>query len=202
MKMTHILWICILSFFLSHSIHARRVRRVIPLKLNDFQTDGCSAYPDGFPHTNEYEWLHCCIAHDMAYWVGGTKLEKVVADQHLNQCVSEATNQTHGTIMELGVALGGTPFINTTWKWGYGWNKSLHFSELDDSHKEKILIKFDTILDVIEEQKDNLTLSQIGFVISRYELLRHNIYEEIDNKSESMNQEERYQRVLKLFNLN
>ncbi|MCR9205500.1 MAG: phospholipase, partial [Halobacteriovoraceae bacterium] len=59
--------------------------------LHDYSTDGCSSYPDGNPLSDGYEWLHCCIVHDYAYWVGGTADERYAADAEMNACIAEAS---------------------------------------------------------------------------------------------------------------
>jgi len=45
-------------------------------ELKPFTTDGCSAFPDGTFKQNEL-WLSCCVAHDYAYWQGGTYSQRV-----------------------------------------------------------------------------------------------------------------------------
>ncbi|WP_216662021.1 hypothetical protein [Niveibacterium sp. COAC-50] len=42
--------------------------------LKPFTTDGCSSFPDGTPWQQTL-WLDCCVKHDIAYWIGGTKEE-------------------------------------------------------------------------------------------------------------------------------
>ncbi len=37
------------------------------------------------------------------------------------QCVNNKTN-IMGNIMYIGVRIGGSPWLPTPWRWGYGWN--------------------------------------------------------------------------------
>jgi hypothetical protein len=94
----------------------------IEMELAPFKSDGCSSYFNGDPFTAKNEWLHCCIAHDLFYWYGGTKAEKNAADHELKQCVSQASGKTHGELVELGVFVGGGPQTGLPWRWGYGWS--------------------------------------------------------------------------------
>lgn len=79
-----------------------------------FTTDGCSRWPDD-------SWVACCIAHDIAYWCGGSDQDRKNADQELMRCVNAKT-QGIGHILYAGVRLGGIPWLPTPWRWGYGWD--------------------------------------------------------------------------------
>lgn len=79
-----------------------------------FTTDGCSRAPDD-------HWAACCIAHDIPYWCGGSEKDREAADWFLKQCV----NRQEGIIGNLyyaGTRLGGSPWLPTPWRWGYGWD--------------------------------------------------------------------------------
>lgn len=88
--------------------------------LRPFTTDGCSAFPDGLPSHHDL-WLRCCTAHDRAYWLGGTYDERRTADNALRQCVLEAGKPTIAELMLRGVRVGGSPWLPTSFRWGYGW---------------------------------------------------------------------------------
>jgi hypothetical protein len=90
------------------------------LKIKPFKTDGCSAFPDGTFKQRDL-WLNCCIKHDYAYWKGGTYAEREAADRALKQCVAQIGADKVAVIMLLGVRVGGTPFLPTGFRWGYGW---------------------------------------------------------------------------------
>lgn len=89
-------------------------------ELAPFTSDGCSAFPDG-THEQGQLWLSCCVAHDLAYWQGGTYEERVKADLELQQCVAQVGDSRIAAIMLAGVRVGGTPYLPTRFRWGYGW---------------------------------------------------------------------------------
>lgn len=89
-------------------------------EISPFRTDGCSLFPDGTPDQPEL-WLDCCRAHDLAYWRGGTYGERLEADRELEACVLEAGEPEIAKIMLAGVRVGGSPFLPTSFRWGYGW---------------------------------------------------------------------------------
>ncbi|AOS97383.1 hypothetical protein AUP74_01953 [Microbulbifer aggregans] len=88
--------------------------------LEAFSSDGCSAFPDGTLAQQEL-WLSCCTDHDYAYWKGGTFQERVEADEALRQCVASLGEPEIAVLMLAGVRVGGTPFLPTEFRWGYGW---------------------------------------------------------------------------------
>jgi len=89
-----------------------------PHVLRPFTTDGCSLFPDGGSETC---WADCCVAHDRAYWRGGTASERVLADRELRQCVAGRGKPRLAGLMYWGVRLGGMPLFPTWYRWGYGW---------------------------------------------------------------------------------
>ena len=88
--------------------------------LKPFTTDGCSAFPNGTLNQKSL-WIECCIRHDLAYWKGGTYEERLEADQGLKECVSQVGEPEIAQLMLAGVRVGGSPYIPTTYRWGYGW---------------------------------------------------------------------------------
>jgi len=87
-----------------------------------FATDGCSMFPDG-ALIGKADWCSCCVAHDLAYWQGGTSSERLKADQDLRNCVRAATSDPAlADTMLAGVRLGGGPYFPTSYRWGYGWS--------------------------------------------------------------------------------
>lgn len=105
------------------------------LDIKAFSSDGCSAFPDGTLEQKEL-WLDCCRAHDYAYWKGGTFSQRLEADEALEACVAETGEAEVALLMLAGVRVGGTPFLPTEFRWGYGWPflrgyKALTEEELD-----------------------------------------------------------------------
>ncbi len=89
--------------------------------LRPVTSDGCSLYPDRAIFGPD-DWCVCCEEHDMAYWKGGTRRERQLADQRLKECVAAVTgSHLRATTMELGVLLGGSPYMPTPFRWAYGW---------------------------------------------------------------------------------
>jgi hypothetical protein len=88
--------------------------------LKPFTTDGCSSFPDGTIEQSSL-WANCCIRHDFAYWQGGTYEERLEADEELESCVAGVGEATIASLMLAGVRVGGTPYLPTSYRWGYGW---------------------------------------------------------------------------------
>ena len=89
--------------------------------LRAFSTDGCSLFPDR-SLISKSDWCGCCVAHDLAYWRGGTAEERLTADHALKVCVQRASNNnTLAELMFAGVRAGGGPHFYTPYRWGYGW---------------------------------------------------------------------------------
>lgn len=78
-----------------------------------FISDGCSRFPDA-------DWYDCCLAHDVAYWLGGDESLRLQADETLMQCVVDAGHPMIAEMMFAGVRVGGVPYFATPYRWGYG----------------------------------------------------------------------------------
>ncbi len=89
-------------------------------EIQPFESDGCSSFPDGTFEQNDL-WLSCCVAHDFTYWKGGTYQDRVAADEDLKACVSAVGEPEIALLMLAGVRIGGSPYLPTTFRWGYGW---------------------------------------------------------------------------------
>ena len=90
--------------------------------LSDFRSDGCSLFPDRSLIEN-INWCECCLEHDIAYWQGGTRAQRLEADEKLRDCVFEKTgNKALAEAMFQGVRFGGSPYFYNWYRWGYGWN--------------------------------------------------------------------------------
>ena len=89
--------------------------------LKSFMTDGCSLFPDR-ALIGRGDWCGCCVAHDLAYWRGGTSEARLLADKALRACVARVTgNEALAELMYEGVRAGGGPYFYTSYRWGYGW---------------------------------------------------------------------------------
>jgi hypothetical protein len=119
--------------------------------LHPFSTDGCTDFPDGTLE-NPNLWVDCCIHHDLLYWAGGTRKQKLSADEFLFQCISKKSNPLLGAFMFVGVAIGGTPYIKDSARWGYGWPKIRGFAPLSDDEREQVQQLTPKNLDQIRDQ--------------------------------------------------
>ncbi len=106
--------------------------------LLPFASDGCSSFPDGTIAQNEL-WLSCCTTHDRAYWKGGSYSQRLKADVDLQECVAQLGEEVVSILMLTGVRVGGTPFLPTTFRWGYGWPYPRAYGELSDKEKNQVL---------------------------------------------------------------
>ena len=89
--------------------------------LSPFTTDGCSLFPDRSPF-GKVDWCHCCVAHDLMYWRGGTEEARLNADRELETCVQKASaSAALAHVMFAGVRVAGSPYLPTWFRWGYGW---------------------------------------------------------------------------------
>lgn len=89
--------------------------------LKPFSTDGCSLWIDGTPE-RPHLWRHCCVAHDFAYWKGGSRAERKQADEAILACVKQAQGPAMATHMYTNVRWGGSPYWPSHYRWGYGWS--------------------------------------------------------------------------------
>ena len=108
----------LLCLFTGLSAHANQAT-TSPLK--PFTTDGCSLWLDGTPESPNL-WRHCCVAHDLAYWKGGSKAERKKADDEIKACVKTAQGPGMAKYMYSNVRWGGSPYWMNHYRWGYGWS--------------------------------------------------------------------------------
>jgi hypothetical protein len=83
------------------------------VSINDFQSDGCSMWPEGFLGVS---WEGYCIEHDIKYWLGGTDEDRQKADEELRDNINKVFPGM-GDIVYLGVRLGGKSLIPFSWGW-------------------------------------------------------------------------------------
>lgn len=83
-----------------------------------FKSDGCTWWPDK-------DFADCCVEHDRAYFVGGSRKDRRLADDRLYRCVlskNRTENRRDAQLMWLGVRIGGLGWLPTPFRWGYGRN--------------------------------------------------------------------------------
>lgn len=106
-------------------------------ELKPFKSDGCSSFPDGTIEQKNL-WLKCCIEHDKTYWAGGTYEERKTADEVLNKCVEDVGEPEVAQLMLAGVRVGGTPYLPTPFRWGYGWPYPRGYKTLTEEEKAEV----------------------------------------------------------------
>ncbi len=105
--------------------------------LADFTTDGCSMFPDGTPEQPTL-WQNCCVLHDIAYWQGGSFQQRLQADKALAACVTAHGKLDLAKVMFAGVRVGGSPYLPTSYRWGYGWAFPRGYKVVSDIERTQI----------------------------------------------------------------
>ena len=122
----------LLPFIIFTSFSAFSQYSVAPINtLRPFTTDGCSAVPD-------IGMTECCTMHDVAYWVGGTKRDRILSDIELRSCIKSKSNSLLGNFFYWGVRIGGTPGLQTSFSWGYGWKHSKAYGPLTQEELDQV----------------------------------------------------------------
>jgi hypothetical protein len=106
--------------------------------LRPFASDGCSLFPDR-ALIGKKDWCHCCLAHDLAYWQGGTEAQRLQADLDLQSCVEkEMKDSVLANVMLIGVRMGGSPYFVTPYRWGYGWSFGRNYQALNEEEQAQV----------------------------------------------------------------
>jgi len=105
--------------------------------LKPFTSDGCSSFPDG-TLVQKNLWFDCCKQHDFAYWQGGTKAQRLTADKVLKRCVAKVGEPQIALLMLAGVRVGGTPYLPTSFRWGYGWSYPHFYGKLTKAEQQQV----------------------------------------------------------------
>lgn len=107
-------------------------------QLDEFASDGCSLFPDR-SWISDDDWCSCCFAHDKAYWQGGGEGKRYIADQELQSCVLAKTgSKVLAGLMFAGVRVGGSPYLYTWFRWGYGWQYGRWYKPLTRDEQVEI----------------------------------------------------------------
>jgi len=113
------------------------------MELAEFTSDGCSMFIDG-TFENPELWKECCLKHDIAYWKGGTKEERELADLAFKECVQKKTgNPELAELMYQAVRTGGEPYFPTWYRWGYGWPLGRGYKKLTKEEQQIVREKLD-----------------------------------------------------------
>jgi len=120
-------------------------------ELNDFVSDGCSAFPEGTIEQKQL-WHSCCVVHDLAYWKGGNEEERKAADLALQACVAEVGEPAVAALMLAGVRVGGTPWLPTRFRWAYGWPYLRGYKEAEGDEVRQIEQKTEAAMELLRAQ--------------------------------------------------
>lgn len=111
-------------------------------ELKPFTTDGCSLWIDGTLEQPNL-WRHCCVAHDLDYWKGGSEAQRKQSDDNIQACVKAAQGPGMADYMYKNVRWGGSPYWVNHYRWGYGWSyfdglKPRGYKEPTDEEQQQI----------------------------------------------------------------
>ena len=122
-----------------------------------FTTDACTGYPNG-TRAEPMLWAKCCVRHDLEFWAGGRRSERLEADLALRNCVRATGQPLKAEIIYLGVRLGSlSPLKLPGMQWGNAWGKErrntpltrAEVSALKKSLREHSDLDLDVVTDFI-----------------------------------------------------
>jgi hypothetical protein len=119
-------------------------------ELDDFRSDGCSAFPDGTV-SQKMLWLSCCRQHDFTYWLGGGSEQRRIADIELRDCVAAVGEETIANLMLAGVRVGGSPWWPTSFRWAYGWPYLRGYQQISSEEQPMVDAKVAAARRLIEQ---------------------------------------------------
>lgn len=120
--------------------------------LRPFFSDGCSSSPDKLPLTGKSSnYVQCCIEHDTAYWLGGTREEKDAADSQLEKCIASKDMARTAKVYKFFVQKLGGPDSYQSYRWGYGWNYRRPFGPITKSEERQVVALYGVGPDKIRE---------------------------------------------------
>ena len=96
-------------------------------ELKPFCTDGCSVVGN-----QTYTSFLCCVQHDLAYWAGGSEVDKYRADGRFYNCLMKTETPEMAESYSTAVASFGDPY------WGLDWIGRPRFQALSDEEKKVV----------------------------------------------------------------
>lgn len=129
-------------------------------ELNAFQTDKCTLFPDG---TNDFPelWSRCCVEHDLNYWMGGSSIDREIADLQFKQCVYTKGGAFLAWLMHSGVRIGGPSGYKAPWSWGYGWSARSDRRPLSSQEKDLVLRMLQESSEVDPDLKNKIEMLRL-----------------------------------------
>ena len=108
------------------------------VRLNSFSTDFCTNYAEGTKEEPDL-WKHCCLMHDLYFWAGGTKDDRLDADRELKTCIEATGASQIARLVYLAVRAGSySPIKYPDKKWNNGWVDRKEFDPLSSEELEMI----------------------------------------------------------------
>ena len=120
--------ILVILFSINFTLSAQELK---DQSLKSFETDGCTLFIDGPPGRPNL-WRHCCVEHDLRYWIGGNLSDRNNADLRLRSCVEAASSKTWSDIIYWGVKTGQRSPIKFNFRWNWGWSTPREVIALND----------------------------------------------------------------------
>lgn len=108
------------------------------LELKPFKTDYCTGFPEGTISQPEL-WKHCCLNHDLHFWIGGTREERSQIDLNFKACIAATGMPRTAEMMYQAVRAGSHSPIQFKGKqWGNGWSESAYYKKLKVEDVDRI----------------------------------------------------------------
>lgn len=99
------------------------------VKIKPFATDYCTMFIEG-------NWAHCCLDHDLRYWIGGERQDQDQSDLELRACVRDAAGPVMAGLIYYSVRSGHYSPIKHKYRWSWGWGEEEVFEALSDEQKK------------------------------------------------------------------
>ncbi|WP_127716847.1 hypothetical protein [Halobacteriovorax sp. HLS] len=123
-------------------------------ELKPFETDLCTMFSEE-TRDGKISWEDCCIKHDLAYWVGGTKDDMKRADLEIRSCVKSKGLSKLSYMMYLGIKIGHLSPIKNKYKWGWAYPKKAKTYFPISQQQEAIIKKQLETVSTIDQQLIN-----------------------------------------------
>lgn len=123
-----------------------------------FVSDGCTLFAEG-TSKDPNKWAHCCFAHDLYFWAGGTLPARKNTDLNLRVCVQNVGEPAIAEIMYRAVRLGSySPIKFANKSWGNAWPQKPQYRKLTPEEISQITYELDQ-MNIDPTVKDELLRS-------------------------------------------
>jgi len=105
------------------------------IQLMSFANLGCSSALNPSELASD-EWCGCCVEHDIAYWRGGSSMQREQADERLRDCVQRTSrNEVLADSIYKGVRDGSSKYFFADYQWAYGWSFDRSYKPLNEKEQ-------------------------------------------------------------------